>query len=288
MKEETKAEIERIQSTWPEGLTDVWQSLAAFHLPAEGDDSFPTVPDDFKCPKCHDSGWIRFSKDGYDFVQECDCVKADRARKRIERSGLKNLLESYTFSTYKAEEPWQERVLKKARLYVDTLLAGEQKPPPWFFIGGNAGAGKTHICTAICGELLNAGKRVVYMQWVTDARALKAVITEQDEFDARIAPLISCDVLYIDDLFKSRGLSVPMPSEADLRLAYQIINARYASGLPTIISCEWHLRTELIDVDEATFSRVVQRCGTFFDNSLKRDRSRNYRLKKAPPKQDPT
>ena len=70
-------------------------------------------------------------------------------------------------------------------------------------------------------------------------------VTEQGEYDEKINPFIDSDVLYIDDLFKSRGTSVPMPTEPDVRLAYQIINARYASGKPTIISCEWYLREEL-------------------------------------------
>ena len=270
MKEQTRQEIAHLL----DGAPGIWKSL----IPVSGDKDIPTVDTPFACEKCHDSGWIRFTKDGYDFVQECDCVKADRARKRIEKSGLKNLLDSYTFDAYKAEEPWQERVLEKARLYVDTLLAGGTKPLPWFFIGGNAGSGKTHICTAICGELLNAGKQVVYMQWVTDSRSIKAAVTEQGEYDEKINPFIDSDVLYIDDLFKSRGTSVPMPTEPDVRLAYQIINARYASGKPTIISCEWYLREELVDIDEATFSRVVQRCRKSFNVSLKRDRSRNWRL----------
>lgn len=270
MKEQTRQEISHLL----DGVSGIWKAL----IPVSGDKDIPTVDEPFRCEKCHDSGWIRFSKDGYDFVQECDCVKADRARKRIEKSGLKNLLDSYTFDAFTVEEPWQERVLEKSRQYVDTLLAGDQKPEPWFFIGGNAGSGKTHICTAICGELLNAGKRVVYMQWVTDSRTIKAAITEQSEYDDLIAPFVNCDVLYIDDLFKTRGSTLPTPTESDVRLAYQIINARYASGKPTIISCEWYLREELVDIDEATFSRVVQRCRKSFNVSLKRDKSRNWRL----------
>lgn len=270
MKEQTKQEISHLL----DGAPGIWKAL----IPVADGNDIPTVDEAFRCEKCHDSGWIRFSKGGYDFVQECDCVKAERARKRIEKSGLKNLLDFYTFDAFTAEEPWQERVLEKARQYVDTLLAGGQKPEPWFFIGGNAGSGKTHICTAICGELLNAGKGVVYMQWVTDSRAIKAAVTEQGEYDEKINPFIDSDVLYIDDLFKSRGTSVPMPTEPDVRLAYQIINARYASGKSTIISCEWYLKEELVDIDEATFSRVYQRCSKCFNVSLKRDKSRNWRL----------
>lgn len=270
MKEHTRQEISHLL----DGAPDIWKSL----IPVFGGEDIQTVDEPFKCEKCHDSGWIRFSRDGYDFVQECDCVKADRARKRIEKSGLKHLINAYTFDAFVAEEPWQQRILDKAKLYVDTLLSGESDPAPWFFIGGNAGAGKTHICTAICSALLNAGKRVMYMQWVTDARAIKAAVTEQSDYDDLIDPLINCDVLYIDDLFKSRGSALPAPTEPDIRLAYQIINARYASGKPTIISCEWHLREELVDVDEATFSRVVQRCSPRFNIPLKRDRSRNWRL----------
>ena len=42
------------------------------------------------------------------------------------------------------------------------------------FIGGQVGAGKTHLCTAMVGEFLKRGISAKYMLWRDDALKLKA------------------------------------------------------------------------------------------------------------------
>ena len=43
-----------------------------------------------------------------------------------------------------------------------------------------------------------------------------------------------------------------------MRVAFELINHRYNAGKPTIITSEWYL-TELLEVDEGTFSRVYEK-----------------------------
>lgn len=66
------------------------------------------------------------------------------------------------------------------------------------FIGGQVGAGKTHICTAIVGKLLQNGKSAIYAPWKRIAAELKACLNEP-EYTARMDELMKTDCLYIDD-----------------------------------------------------------------------------------------
>lgn len=203
----------------------------------------------------------------------------------MERSGLKDIIHACTFQTFVTEEKWQEVLLQKAREYVGALKGDKQtdefdsKTTPWFFIGGPPGCGKTHLCTAICGQLLAAGKSVSYMRWLRDAREIKASTMDQEEYVNLTRRYLTCDVLYIDDLFKSQhvGQSSPLPTEGDVKLAFYILDERYTSNLPTIISCEWYLEDELMPTDEATFSRVLQCCGPY-NFRIARDKKRNWRI----------
>ena len=86
-------------------------------------------------------------------------------------------------------------------------------------------------------------------------------------------------MLYIDDLLKSKGSGSLKPSEADIKICFELLNGRYIRNLPTIISSEFYLDSELITVDEATFSRVIEKTGSEFMISVERNPDRNFRLK---------
>lgn len=274
---------------------DFDQFLKRIHefLAAHAEDPEPD-PSVYACPRCRDTGWIRtFTPEGYSESSVCSCVRARGARKLIERSGLGDSLENETFEAFHAVLPWQQTMKELAERYAKALIEGIRAAAakdgetvrqgetrggrmPWLYLGGNPGSGKTHLCTAVCGELLKARIPVVYMQWSREARELKSVVNEP-EYRDRIDRFIRAEVLYIDDLFKQRQQRFCTPTDADIRLAFELINARYLENRPTLISGEWELEGELVPVDEGTFSRVVERCrGYCF--TVPRARENNYRL----------
>lgn len=230
-----------------------------------------------KCEACADTGWVRFEKDGYTFVRECECVKARAAEALLRKSGLSAVLEQQTFDTFETRYDYQDDIKRTAKRYVSEMFSIPKDAPrkPWLYIGGNPGCGKTHICTAVCGELLKANIEVVYMQWLDEARRLKAYINEPD-FETLVEKYIDCAVLYIDDLFKQTFRGSPILTDADVKMAFTIFNARYLQNKPTIISSEWSLES-LLDADEGVFSRVYERCKGF-TISIPRDVKYNYRL----------
>ena len=120
------------------------------------------------------------------------------------------------------------------------------------YFQGRPGSGKTHICTAICSDLMRKGKNVYYMAWRDESRTLKSLMNS-DEIDEPMRKLKRISVLYIDDFMKG-GMS-----DADVRLAFEILNARYNdSKLRTIISSEYSIE-KILELDEALGSRIYER-----------------------------
>jgi len=202
---------------------------------------------------------------------------AKMAEDRMRNSGLAEALDTQTFETFVAETDLQRRIKDLGQRYLADLLGWNDNPrKPWLYIGGNPGSGKTHICTAICGELLKRGIPVRYMQWVDAARELKASVND-DDFGDLIEKYVSVPVLYIDDLLKQKYTESPTFTEADVKIAFSILNARYLQNKATIISSEWDLVNQLLPADEGAFSRVYERCRDY-RLTIERKLENNYRL----------
>jgi len=235
------------------------------------------MQDESKCPICGGSTWSYVDPaDNHKGVRRCSCYQRGIVNERIRKSGLSEKIRKCTFESFSAVEPWQKTMKNKAEIYKDALLKGSK---PWLFMGGTTSCGKTHLCTAVCGELIKAGKDVRYMIWLSEElHTIKASVNDQSYSDI-LQQYISADVLYIDDLFKSKGSKNLNPTDADVRLCFELLNGRYNRDLPTIMSSEFFLDSELLNVDEATFSRVIEKTGKDFIISIGREPGRNYRLK---------
>lgn len=225
----------------------------------------------YNCDKCKNKGMMFV----YDFVngrihskvKECECKIKRRSIKRLEQSGLKDLINQYKFSTYKAESDWQKLILTKAQSFLKNNAR-------CFFIGGQVGSGKTHICTAICLHLLKQALDTKYMVWRDEIMNIK--LNMFDEYREKLEELKKTKVLYIDDFFKMRKGEEPTTS--DINIAFEIINHRYINkDLITIISSEKTL-DELLDIDESIGSRLYQMAGEYVIN-IQKEQGKNYRLK---------
>lgn len=230
----------------------------------------------YKCEKCHDTGWIE-TDPVTRTVRKCPCQLAREAEDRMRNSGLSDALDSQTFEKFVTRTDTQKRIKETAERYLTDLLKDRENPrKPWLYIGGNPGSGKTHICTAVCGELLKNNIGVRYMQWVDVSRKLKASVNDED-FEDQVADYINISVLYIDDLLKQKYTPNPVFTEADIKIAFTILNARYLMNKPTIISSEWDLASQLLAADEGVFSRVYERCKNY-RVKIDRKMENNFRI----------
>ena len=208
----------------------------------------------FECPTCLNRGYVYFIDESGESpclrTRDCECMARRRTERHIELSGLKDNLTRYTFDAWQTPERWQVSARELAKKF-----AAERQG--WFLAAGRAGSGKTHLCTAICGELLAAGLPVRYVLWRDMSVRAKAVVNDDEEYDRITYPLKQVKVLYIDDLFKTKtGAEI---RAADVNLAFELLNYRYNDRSKlTIISTERSLG-ELMDIDEATGSRIYER-----------------------------
>lgn len=219
----------------------------------------------YDCPKCRNKGFIYLDRDTR---RPCECMELRRGLARAHQSTLsREMLARYTFAKYQAESPWQETALAAAKAYAKT-------PAGWFFMGGQPGAGKTHLCVAIMNRMLRAGWKGLYMEWRSAAQALKAAMNTpaymplMEQYQA--APL-----LYIDDLLKVQsGGTVP---PGDVNLAIELIYSRYNHpDRLTIISSEFTM-PQLLRIDEGLGSRIRERAkSNSFD--IARDPAKNQRI----------
>lgn len=232
------------------------------------------------CPDCLNRGdYLEITNDGYEVVRFCHCLEARRAGERIARSGFSATIDRLTFDSYTSTEPWQVSTKEMAQEYLRELRSGGDR---WFTLTGQPGCGKTHLCTAICGSLLKDGQAVMYAMWASEIRKIKAKVLDENAMEDLFYPLMNAKILYIDDLFKGCGRSAGIisPSDAEKRLAFELINFRYTTRRPTIISCEYSLSGELLAVDDATFSRVYEMSGKY-NRHIKPEIGRNYRMASA-------
>ena len=229
--------------------------------------------DGYECEACLNRGYIYFANGVNTSCRECDCWQARRTIRRMMRSGLGPVIKKYTFGKYKADEEWQKLIKSKAEAFA-------HDPSGWFFIGGASGAGKSHICTAICRSLL-AKHPVHYMMWEEEGFQLKGLTKDSPaEYQKRMDRLKTVDVLYIDDFFsgrRERDGKRSMPSDADIRMAREILNARYVANKITIISSEWH-SMEISELDNAIGGRIVE-MGREYCINVGRTPDKNMRLR---------
>lgn len=234
--------------------------------------------DGYDCQVCHNKGVIMLvvapSGRWSTATKDCRCMKTRKTIRQMQRSGLKNVIRDLTFSKFEATEPWQKTLKQAAMDYA-------ANPAGWFYIGGQSGIGKSHLCTAICREFLLAGREVKYMLWRDEVTRLKALVTDGDEYHKLMDTYKRIEVLYIDDLFKTgrdKDNNPQRPTAADINVAFEIINARSLDPkLLTVISSEC-TTNDLLDIDEATGGRICEKAQVF---SIAPDRTKNYRLRKV-------
>ena len=214
------------------------------------------------CPVCNNSGVIcSVNADGVFWAKECECMKTRRSLRRIKQSGLQDALERYSFESYQTPDARRASILEKAKEYCAA-------DGGWFYIAGQSGSGKTHICTAICGELMKKYD-VLYALWRELAPKLKSLLNEP-EYDDEMRKLKTVRVLYVDDFLKGKV------TDADINLAFELLNARYNnSKLRTIISSELTIEN-VLQIDEGLGGRIYERSRGF----MVMPPQENWRLRK--------
>lgn len=220
--------------------------------------------------------WLSIKKEKYIERASVEAQWQDTVKAMLwemEKSGLKNIIQDRTFEKFQAVEPWQKRLKEGTQEYARDL-------PGWLLLCGQSGSGKTHLATAVCRQRLLQGDEVRYMPWRDKIGEIKSMSLDVPRRLELIQGYKQAQVLYIDDLYKTGRTAdgSAMPSQADLNLAFELINHRYINRLVTIVSTE-RSPQELVSLDEATGSRIIEMAGEHV-YAIAPDMKKNYRLRK--------
>lgn len=228
-----------------------------------------TTEDDgtgIQCDECNNRGNIAFlSENGTFAIRRCKCAGTRLTVSRLKNQGLYEIAKEKTLVNFRTNTDTQ----KALKGLVQQFLA--ESDPRWLAICGQSGAGKTHLCTAAFVQLgLKRGMNGRYLLWNSDGRRIKVAAKDGDE--QMLNNFKKCELLYIDDLFKCKRDSEP--SDADVRLAFEILDYRYSHKLTTIISTEM-LQEDIHYLDEAIYRRIHEMCGVYIAN-IGRDPGKCY------------
>lgn len=151
---------------------------------------------------------------------------------------------------FHADTPERARLLAAANAYVERFRLDPDSDPGLFF-SGTPGSGKSHLAVGILialiargvdGMFVNAPDLLAEIRASFDEGAARSEIEIMDEV-ARV------DVLVLDDLGAEKT------TDFVLDRFYQVVNRRYQSCLPTIVTTN----LDLAGMDEKLGSRITSR-----------------------------
>jgi DNA replication protein DnaC len=209
------------------------------------------------CKICHGIGYVRMDvpPEHPDFGKLFPCVcraseiQQRRAKALREISNLRNL-EHFTFETFhpqgRALSPEQQKNLRWA---YDDARAYAKAPKGWLLLCGNYGCGKTHLAAAIANAAVAQGLPVLFVTTPDLLDHLRAAFAPGSSwsYDERFDQIRTAPLLILDDL----GTENATPWA--LEKLFQLLNARYMTSLPTVITTNH----ELEELDPRLRSRLA-------------------------------
>lgn len=218
------------------------------------------------CPICQGAGFLRsnvaFGHPQFGKPVACQCKEQERKRKRRQQlQELSNLgaFADKRFDTFNRLPNLQEAYQVSATFAKD--------PNGWLLFIGPNGCGKTHLAAAIANSCLDAGAVVLFSTVPDLLDHLRAAFAPESEevYDQLFARMREAEVLILDDLGTQQ--SSPWANEK----LFQLLNYRYNSGFPTVITAN-------PKGFQATDERIRSRLGdASLVTSLNLDHARDYR-----------
>lgn len=234
-----------------------------------------------RCSICNGVGWICTGDNTW---RRCRCHELENINKLWLSFGVnpKTVKKINDYKVYNTATNWAKEA---ATLYVEQFENIKKNKENGLLFMGQSGAGKSHLIIAVGAELLNKGKKVVYMPYLESMREIKGCVLDKEKYSKITNRYKTAEVLIIDDLFKDkinngqlftdRNGQIIGLTESDMRHLYPIINYRYFNGLPILISTECNPEM-LLKLDEALAGRILEVAvshGALFNKEC------NYRLK---------
>lgn len=205
------------------------------------------------CPKCKGAGYLRsdvpYGHPNFGKPIACECKEAEKREKRRQQLLELSDLGAFQNKNFKNFIVHSSRVHPSVQKAYYEAHRFAQNPDGWLVLIGPNGCGKTHLAAAIANQNLGDGA-VVLFTVVPDLLAhLRATFspTSVEPYDQRFAKMREAELLVLDDLGSHQ--SSPWANEK----LFQLLNYRYNSGYPTVITANMQGLTGL---DERIRSRL--------------------------------
>ena len=130
-----------------------------------------------------------------------------------------------------------------------------KNPEGWLVFMGETGCGKTHLAAAIVNYRYEAGKPALFVVVPEFLDHLRSTFNPESKvsYDQLFESVKAAPLLVLDD-FGEQSTN-PWVREK----LYQLINYRYNSRLPTVITTRYSLDEIMAEVDSSISSRLVDR-----------------------------
>ena len=223
----------------------------------------------YNCKNCSDTG--------YRNDDMCVCLKRALALESVNESGFGDIIKSQNFKNFSLDyykkdtsnenkdeaecSPYEQMamVLEQCKNYAKRFGQSNSSVRHLIFVGGT-GLGKTHMSSAIAGEIIKKGYDVYYNSAQNILSSFeKERFSYRNEFDADIIERYrSCDLLIIDDLGTEYTGSVYATS------LYGLINARLAANKAMLITTNLGYEDMRRKYDERIVSRILGEFATVY------------------------
>jgi DNA replication protein DnaC len=224
-----------------------------------------TVETKYDCEMCHDKGLVIgdeknfFIKDidikdikKIIYYKKCSCAIKREFESRMNRSGMGAILDKIMNEEYKTKYQWQKDYYKSMKEYVVNDVNG-------FIISGQTGSGKTLLMGKALLNFIHLGRESFYFDWHNDFN--KKVVDRYKAINWDLVDyMCSVDVLYIDDLLKTRNndLNDLYKRQDEIMIARTIIDKRCTDkSKKTIISTEWN-QDDFYSIDKSLHRRMLE------------------------------
>lgn len=226
----------------------------------------------YKCEKCMDTGWIiKPQTNSAPLAASCECREREKIKSQWKTAGINPESSSLTFSNFIVWNEASKRIKDVAFAYYANFNTIRKTRKNSLLLCGQVGSGKTHATVALAINFIKKDIKVVYMPYSDTMTKLKQNKIDGEYYQKLISRYKRCEVLLVDDLFKGRI------NEVDIGIMSEIINYRYDSNLPVIVSTEFS-RAKLWNCDEGVGSKITEMCRNY-TVEIPKSRESNYRLR---------
>lgn len=212
-------------------------------------EAIPAPPQHDVCPVCQGAGFLRMDvpvgDPNFGRLVPCDCRLAEsdeQARRELEAASNMEAFAQKTLDSFDpAVHPAAQRAFEVARRY-------SEAPSGWLLLHGPCGSGKTHLSAAVANESIRRRRKSLFMIVPDLLDYLRETFNPRSEvtYDERFEAIRSVPMLVLDDLGTENATTWAREK------LYQIVNHRYNTQLPTVLTTNQDLES----IDERIRSRI--------------------------------